>query len=317
MAATELGSDTQDQHEIDLVENMVERWATSEDHELGDVEMHSTMAGHEVLVLHNVFTLDELEEWLQLSRTIKYSEAHVQRAVRNCERVVFSSPALARLMWSRCEAALRSKSALLQQSISKDQAGDFGMSSDGEWEATDLNTLFRLCRYPASGHFAPHTDSSYLESTERRSLLTFMAYLTGDFQGGCTEFLKPEAQLSADPSSAELRYHCAERDVEWRLQPAAGSVVVFLQCCVLHGGQPVQHQSPDGAPSQDPLFPKHILRTDVMFNRKAGTATELTDRQRQAREALLEAQTLEADGEHERAITAYQRATRLDPDLRI
>ena len=124
-------------------------------------------------------------------------------------------------------------------------------------------------------------------------------------------------QLTADPDSAQLRYHCRPDDVLWRLQPTAGSVVVFLQCCVLHSGQPVLEATDDGPPCKDPLFPKHILRTDVMFNRKEGTAEKLTKRQLLAREALLEAQQLEADGEQERAITAYQRATRLDPELRI
>ena len=317
MAATETENTTNDHKENDMIEEMVARWASDSVHELGRVDCRVTNDGHEVLVIHDVFTQAELDEWLQLSRTIKYDRAHVDRAVRHCERCVFSSPTLAGLMWSRCRDAVSEHSGLLQHTITKEDSGNFGMGSDGQWDASDLNTLFRLCRYPTGGHFAPHTDSSYLESTERRSLLTFMAYLTQDFQGGCTEFLKPESQLTVDPASAELRYHCRQEDVEWRLQPAAGSVVVFLQCCVLHSGQPVLEADDEATPSEDPLFPKHILRTDVMFNRKQGTAEQLTKRQLLAREALLEAQQLEADGEQERAITAYQRAMRLDPELRI
>jgi hypothetical protein len=292
---------------------MVLRWKSSSPESDRTVEQH-VIEGHTVIVMHNIFSGAELEEWLQLSRSIKYTDAHTEKAVRDCERIVVSSEALAKLMWQRSEETLKQNCGLLQQIISPEQAGDFGPGSDGQWDATGLNNLFRLCRYPEGGHFAPHADGSYLLDSDHRSLLTFMAYLTDDFEGGGTAFLQQQSELQSMPEEdCHTRFHARAEDVLLRLKPAAGSVVAFLQCVVLHCGERVQ---PSGA-CKDPAFPKHILRTDVMFERKAATAQALTEKQQQARVALAEAQRLEAEGEFARAVTAYQRASRLDPDMRI
>lgn len=138
-----------------------------------------------------------------------------------------------------------------------------------------------------------------------------MLYLTDAFDGGGTAFLDPEAELHRDAAG---KYLAAPGSIVHQVQPVAGSAVVFLQCNVLHCGEAVQ-ASPGTAEAGGPL--KYILRTDVMFERVQGTAPQLTPKQIAAREALAEAQRLEAAGEFARAITHYQRAERLDRSLVI
>jgi hypothetical protein len=55
--------------------------------------------------------------------------------------------------------------------------------------------VFRLCRYRAGGHFAPHFDGYFVENSRERSLQTFMLYLNGDFEGGSTNFVDENQTL--------------------------------------------------------------------------------------------------------------------------
>ena len=55
--------------------------------------------------------------------------------------------------------------------------------------------VFRLCRYHPGGHFAPHFDGHFVESSEVRSMKTLMIYLNGDFTGGSTNFVDEQQTL--------------------------------------------------------------------------------------------------------------------------
>ena len=63
--------------------------------------------------------------------------------------------------------------------------------------------MFRLMRYKADGHFAPHFDGHLVESVQVRSMKTFLLYLNDDFDGGSTNIID-DKQLLYMVSSRDL-----------------------------------------------------------------------------------------------------------------
>lgn len=100
-----------------------------------------------------------------------------------------------------------------------------------------VNERFRCYRYEPGQRFAPHTDGCFRRSADEQSELTLMVYLNDDFTGGATAFFAPSASVQPRTGMALLFQHRLEHE---------GSVV--------HAGV------------------KYVLRTDVMYARRAGTA---------------------------------------------
>lgn len=90
------------------------------------------------------------------------------------------------------------------------------------------------------------------------------------------------------------------------VKPEAGSCLLFYAPGILHDGQCVRGQ---------PGTKKHILRTDVMYERVPGTQVQLTPTQVEAREVLKLAGAAEESKDFDTARLMYKRAFRLDPDL--
>lgn len=87
------------------------------------------------------------------------------------------------------------------------------------------------------------------------------------------------------------------------LRPQTGSCLLFLQQGVLHEGEEVS------------AGVKHILATDVMFRRRAGSAPQRTPAQREALLAFEEASRAEARRDPQTATQLYRKAFKLDPEL--
>tara|TARA_R110002051_G_scaffold259054_1_gene318399 strand:- start:12502 stop:13296 length:795 start_codon:yes stop_codon:yes gene_type:complete len=128
--------------------------------------------------------------------------------------------------------------------------------------ALGLNNRFRFYRYNQGDFFKPHSDGSWPGSQvidgqlvrdafgDRYSLLTFLIFLTEDFEGGATRFL-----VNADNPSLPAKHGDNMRQVDVRTP--AGSVL-----CFPHGMHPLHciHSS-------EPILSgvKYIIRTDVLF----------------------------------------------------
>jgi prolyl 4-hydroxylase len=93
----------------------------------------------------------------------------VDRDFRNNDRVIVDDQALADKLWARIRPVVPSFLAGRQ--------------------ARGVNERFRFYRYVPGQKFSWHTDGAFERGNGERSLLTFMVYLNGGYEGGATEFV--------------------------------------------------------------------------------------------------------------------------------
>lgn len=75
------------------------------------------------------------------------------------------------------------------------------------WKVHAANERLRCYRYQPGQRFGPHYDGSFMRSDTERSLLTFMIYLNGGFEGGDTTFLDLGEAVTPKPGLALLFQH--------------------------------------------------------------------------------------------------------------
>jgi predicted 2-oxoglutarate/Fe(II)-dependent dioxygenase YbiX len=75
------------------------------------------------------------------------------------------------------------------------------------WQVHGANERLRFYRYQPGERFNAHYDGSFQRSDRERSLLTFMIYLNGDFEGGETSFLDLGESIKPAPGLALLFQH--------------------------------------------------------------------------------------------------------------
>ncbi len=146
----------------------------------------------------------------ELATVNSFRGDQVQRELRNNSRVIEDDPELAARLFERAAPHL-------PQRIS-------GRSICG------ANERLRFYRYQPGEYFGLHRDGSFERSSSERSLLTYMVYLNGGFEGGETDF--PELGKTVVPEAG---------------------LGVFFQHRVAHEGKKLI----EGV--------KYALRTDVMY----------------------------------------------------
>ena len=256
-------------------------------------------------VVDELLTLEECQHFLDAARAQGIDE---QRAAgdgrhRDSTTVDVRDAVLAEKIWWRI------KDHLPQKVVVDEHCQNLGLKHSqrdilGTWRPYGLNCLWRVACYPGKGHFGPHRDGFYQESENRRSLITLNGYLTDRPAGfgGATRFVKEDLdlQLNRDgifTTPEDCVLHKVEAD-------KAGKAVVFFHD-LMHDGEPLKEGSP----------PKWLFRTEVMYERDPETAPKLTPDQREARDALQQAEAAEEAGNIQQAIQLYNRAYRLDPSL--
>lgn len=213
---------------------------------------------------------------------------------RNNDRVVIQSKDLAEKIWDRVSSLFG------EITITNNNKTNFGNTHamEGVWEPVGLNPVFRLCRYHPGGHFAPHYDGHFLESSGFRSLKTFMMYLNGDFNGGSTNWVDESQSLYKDE---EKGIFCAEkRNILGGVKPQPGRALVFDHH-ILHEGEELQ----DGM--------KYILRSEVMYRQTSQRL--LHPLEEQAMKLVELAGEAEENKEAMKAMELYRRAFKLWPPL--
>ena len=191
------------------------------------------LSGDDIFVVHDFLTADECRQFVRRSEAAGYGDApinvgagaHVVRKdVRNNDRVMLDDVPLARQLWDRVGPYVPTPREL-------------GVLT---WHAVGLNERFRFYRYAPGQRFDWHFDGSFTRDTGERSLVTFMVYLTDDFEGGATVF--------------NLRQYGGVRidDPILRVTPVAGMALLFRHD-VLHTGAEVTRGT------------KYVVRTDVMY----------------------------------------------------
>ena len=109
-----------------------------------------------------------------------------------------------------------------------------------------LNTRLRFYRYGDQCVFRPHVDGSWMGEEGHWSKMTFLLYLTSDFEGGATTFFLPA------PGGRRDR---PQRAVS--VKPASGSALLFM-----HGSHPLSPLHEGSMVTGDRY--KYVLRTDLL-----------------------------------------------------
>lgn len=219
----------------------------------------------------------------------------VKTSYRNNGRIMFQSSKLASHLWQRIREFVSDMEIGDDPHLQHVHGANFLLK--GKWCPLGLNDVFRFCKYPPGGHFAPHFDGHLAKSTTVRSMKTLMIYLNGDFEGATTNFVDETQHLYQD---SEGRYCAEEKNIIYRVKPEAGRAIIFNH-----------HRLHEGAALK--CGQKYILRTDIMYEKTQGE--ELRKEDNEAVLLVQEAERLEASGDNMAAMRLYRRAFKLSPAL--
>ena len=187
--------------------------------------------------LLDLLSADECARLVAVTESLGYladAAVSLPRSIRHNHNATWVADDLTTdLLWQRCKAHIRN-------------SDDFGAK-----RAVGLNARFRFYRYGEGDYFGAHTDGSWPGSRvidgelvanaydDRWSQLTFLLYLSEDFDGGATQF-----HVDSSRSIVDLR------------TPLGGAL------CFPHGMHPLHcvHAS-------EPVTRgvKYIMRSDVLF----------------------------------------------------
>ena len=199
--------------------------------------------------LLNLLSGEECDQLVRLTESLGYLEdaaVSLPRSVRHNHNITWiADDETTNIIWKRCQPLMR------------DPANIFSGK-----QALGLNSRFRFYRYNQGDYFSPHTDGSWPGTRvvdgelignayhDRWSQLTFLVFLSDDYEGGATRFyldrdkpLQPTTGTS-DESVVDVR-------------TPMGGVLCFphgmhpLHC--LHGSEAITSGS------------KYIIRSDVLF----------------------------------------------------
>jgi hypothetical protein len=171
-----------------------------------------------IYVAKDLYSPEECQEFITLSESIGYEAAPInvfggavmRPDVRNNARVILDDELLAEDIWSR-----------VKQHLPKLINGR---------RAIGLNERLRFYRYDPGERFAPHVDGYYMRPNGEQSMLTFMLYLNGSFEGGETGFQSG-----------------------FSVKPETGMMLVFRHALYHEGAAVISGR-------------KYVLRSDVMFS---------------------------------------------------
>jgi predicted 2-oxoglutarate/Fe(II)-dependent dioxygenase YbiX len=203
------------------------------------LEVESVPAAFQLL---NVLSSSECDQVIELSESLGYlpdAAVSLPRSVRHNYSLTWVTDDLTTdIIWQRCQQLMNVNPENFANKL-----------------ALGLNGRFRFYRYQSGDYFSPHTDGSWPGSkiidrqlvtnafSDRWSQLTFLLFLSDDYEGGRTQFYLP----SNNQGEATVI----------NVRTPIGGVLCFphgmhpLHC--LHGSEAIVSGS------------KYIIRSDVLF----------------------------------------------------
>ena len=162
---------------------------------------------------------------------------------RNNDRLVHDDESLAKHLFERLHAVAPP---------SMPAPDDVG---PGSWRLDSVNERLRFCRYTADQQFRIHQDGVHHRAFNRRSMLTFIVYLSDgeDFVGGDTEFFADGPRATPDGSD--------QPEVVVRVRPKMGTLILF-EHRIWHAGAKIVSGT------------KYILRSDVLYRNDEASSLE-------------------------------------------
>jgi predicted 2-oxoglutarate/Fe(II)-dependent dioxygenase YbiX len=176
----------------------------------------------------NLIIFSENKSYKEATVSLK-SGAKMIKNIRNNERLIYEDEKLAQNYWQK----LKDFCPTCINEIVKEEIQNY--------QAVGLNPRFRFYKYESNQRFKKHIDGRVQlekEGEEYESRITFMIYLSDDFEGGQTTFdYKNEENNTLQ--KIEIR-------------PKTGTALCFVHE-IKHEGKPV------------PKGTKYVLRSDIMY----------------------------------------------------
>lgn len=125
-----------------------------------------------------------------------------------------------------------------------------------KWKFVGINPLFRFIKYKKGGKLVPHYDAPYISSSEERTLVTMVIYLTTNHSGH-TRFIKdPQERIPVIERDLEdWKREALPEEIMFKIKPEKGKLVLFDHRLV-HDSEPLVNDSD-----------KIIIRTDLVFKK--------------------------------------------------
>ena len=172
-------------------------------------------------VLENVFSTEECEHYIKETESIGYQKLYgYHPSYRNNTRIIIQDIDLVQTIFERIKNFVPEKV--------QDENGK-------TWKLCGMNERFRWCKYVKGQHFSPHFDANFMRNLKEKSFFTFMIYLNGPIEAGCTRFLNIDSKETLD-----------------KIKPECGLAVIFPHK-VYHDGEQLKSDS------------KYICRSDLMY----------------------------------------------------
>lgn len=202
-----------------------------------------------VFQLTNVLSKSECQHLIDITELLEYlpdAAVSLPRSVRHNHNVTWVVDEKTNdIIWQRCAPLMNDVEVIF-----------FGKKSLG------LNARYRFYRYQKGDYFKPHTDGAWPGSRivngqlitnaypDRWSQLSFLLFLSDDYEGGSTRFLvnNPVAAQPGQPQNQGIRVN---------VRTAMGGAL-----CFPHGMHPLHclHSSEEILSGT-----KYIIRSDVLF----------------------------------------------------
>lgn len=231
-------------------------------------------------VIDDILTEEECTEFIrraEASTTTTWERAMInigngQQALatdtRNCGRIILDDTILAEKLLTRLMPFLRAWG--IDQIDNQLQVT--GLRGRGKkYRLTRLNERLRFLKYEGGEYFRPHGDASYVTPDgQERSFYTIHLYLNGEGEQDLEELRGERRRMVRDgevnrdvngrllggATSFIARFEDEENEEQVRVFPRTGSVLVFQQMDLIHGGDPVFRGT------------KYTMRTDIMYRQE-------------------------------------------------
>eukprot|EP01080_Neovahlkampfia_damariscottae_P008677 gene8677-624_t len=135
---------------------------------------------HSAFLLKNVLSPEECQHFIKETEEIGFQKLYgYHPSYRNNTRIIIQDDDLVQVIFNRIKK-------FVPQTVT-DEQGKI-------WELVGMNERFRWCKYVKGQHFSPHFDAHFQRNLKEKSFFTFMIYLNGFSEAGCTRFLDIESK---------------------------------------------------------------------------------------------------------------------------
>ena len=198
-----------------------------------------------LIIIKDILNSDECDEILEETNNL-YSNLKIEylETDRNAERILNINEKMAEHIYYKIKH-------IIEEEHSRKNLKPFGFGVEGQWKPIGINSCFRHSKYDApSVGFIFHRDSSYIENSNKRSILSLIIYLNDDFDGGETLFVKPNTERKI--GQIVLEELSEGYKILYKIKPQKNTAVLFNHN-VIHSGMPVLNNT------------KYIIKTDIIF----------------------------------------------------